>query len=386
VESDSDRQLSEVSAGPEVHEAPDVTKPSTPDTTAIYKAGLANAIKAAIELKKQLAANTSPVAPSQPFLKPTFQRPFSATYYVNPAVNDSTRQDSGNSNSSNNVSLYDNINKKNEINASWDRSVRPSTAPTRTLYMKINNYKKVIRSKQRTEVKKNGKQKNEPPPPTGNKTSRKTSDNLFSNSNNHTPRPPTDHSPTPKTIEELISNQEASKISNNTNKNNNNANSNDNDNSPKKSPPQRSTPFLSYKTAFSPHSPDSIRSSTFSPRSPPTSTNNGVSPFLYTSATTGSQPKSKSTSQMNTRPVKSAYVHTGQPRIVAQDPISVGMKLRYAIDKKHTCTSHEDYGMFVKSMRKVEHGRNQLMDKQHKLRNLTQSLPGSPAIDTPRTF
>jgi len=67
------------------------------------------------------------------------------------------------------------------------------------------------------------------------------------------------------------------------------------------------------------------------------------------------------------RPAKSKYVYTGQPRIAAQDPISVAMKLRYAIDKKHTSTSHEDYGMFVKSMKKVEQGRLQLMNKQKKI-------------------
>ena len=98
----------------------------------------------------------------------------------------------------------------------------------------------------------------------------------------------------------------------------------------------------SESIVMTPQSPISPRSSTQTPRS------------------TFSRPSTASP----TKP-KSPFVYTGQPRQFVPSPFSPLLHMKYKMDKKHLVTSHEDYGMFVKSMTKAAKSQ-QLLGKKYK--------------------
>ena len=60
------------------------------------------------------------------------------------------------------------------------------------------------------------------------------------------------------------------------------------------------------------------------------------------------------------------FVYTGQPRQLKVDPTSAVMMEKYRIRKGHTSTSHEEYGLFVKSIASTLSEKKQLLDRQRK--------------------
>jgi len=60
------------------------------------------------------------------------------------------------------------------------------------------------------------------------------------------------------------------------------------------------------------------------------------------------------------------FVYTGQPRQLKVDPTSAVMMEKYRIRKGHTSTSHEEYGLFVKSINSTLSEKKKLFDRQRK--------------------
>lgn len=103
----------------------------------------------------------------------------------------------------------------------------------------------------------------------------------------------------------------------------------------------------------------------YSPRSrismDTTSSTNNTSPRSYRLLTT--------TVNGQTSPIKGSeasprFVYTGQPRQCKVDPLSEVMKTKYQISRKHTKTSHEEYGLFVKNIAYTVKAKSKVFEKQ----------------------
>jgi len=60
------------------------------------------------------------------------------------------------------------------------------------------------------------------------------------------------------------------------------------------------------------------------------------------------------------------FVYTGQPHQLKVDPTSAVMMEKYRIRKGRTSTSHEEYGLFVKSINSTLSEKKKLFDRQRK--------------------
>lgn len=265
--------------------------------------------------------------------------------------------------------------------ASWNRSVRPSTAPvSKKALLRINNFKKLgnrLKMQQRVSQKSIS---NPADSKTRKSSTGKSSVDIFKTTSVTTTSESIDIN---KNANNNITNIGGNNASSGGNNENNNSyqkvltaknveqlmlqrKSNDNNNDEEKAQTTAqsiSTPVKGAQRvdsfAFTPRSPSSPRSSTQTPRS------------------TASRPSVPSSSRKSSTPqsptAKSPFVYTGQRRRFVQDPFSVGMHLKYALDKRHLVTSHEDYGMFVKSMTKAAKSQKVLAEKHKATISLSHS-------------
>jgi hypothetical protein len=296
--------------------------------------------------------------------------------------------------------LKDKFKMNGEQSTDWNRSVRPSSAasttPQQKVLLRINTFNKRVsmknldsstqkpasaaanpanRSAQKMQVQ--GKSRNNifeatvvhdaPTPSVVHKEARGTTNNnthtttTNDNNDNNTNETNTNNnnyynevSTVEQLMEQLLSKRNAMKGSSSSNNNNNNNSiqeptdadrrverSNSGVSGPAYSPAKVAQ--RSESIVLTPHSPSSPRSSTHTPRSAISRPSAAASP---------------------TKP-KSPFVYTGQRRQFVPSPFSPLLHLKCKMDKKHLVTSHEDYGMFVKSMNKAAKSQ-QLLEKKFK--------------------
>ena len=373
--------------GPEVNDAND-SKDDTPRSNhsaapmSPKSAKLFHALQAAVKARKiRQARQRKKLDP------PTFRPAYSHQHFINL---DALLQDKSKT-------------TNEEQSTDWNRSVRPSSAASTSqqkVLLRINTFnkrasmknlldqpnqksasfaannpanrsaqKKPVQGKSRTDIFEATVVRDFPAPVVHKEARGNITTTTTHNNNNDTNNTTTNNnnnyynevSTVEQLMEQLLSKNKATKGSNNNNNNNNNNSSNSNTSNiqdttdsadrrvdrsnsgvsgPAYSPikvAQRSESIV-----LTPHSPMSPRSSTQTPRS------------------TASRPSTASP----TKP-KSPFVYTGQRRQFVPSPFSALLHLKYKMDKKHLVTSHEDYGMFVKSMNKAAKSQ-QLLGKKFK--------------------
>lgn len=372
--------------GPEVNDTQDSSKDDLPRNSnsappmSPKSAKLFHALQAAVKARKVRQAKQKKKIDT-----PTFRPAHSHQYHIDL-----------------NALLEGKFKKNEEQSTDWNRSVRPNSAASTTpqkVLLRINTFNKrasmknldssnqkpassttnpANRSAQKMQVQGKSRNnifestivRNDPTPPVVHKEARDTTtnNNNSQTTNNNTNDTITNNnnyynevSTVEQLMEQLLSKRKASKglsSSTNTTTNNNNSNNNniqepafDADRRVERSNSGVSGPAYSpakvaqrsESIVLTPHSPNSPRSSTQTPRS------------AFSRPSTAASPTK----------TKSPFVYTGQRRQFVPSPFSTLLHLKYKMDKKHLVTSHEDYGMFVKSVNKAAKSQ-QLLGKKFK--------------------